>query len=61
MFLKVTRERGWKRARLTISGEEGDGGTVGTGTTGTTNTMDIILRVIGVIVVQHVCDVANIF
>lgn len=49
------------RVILTISGKEGNGGTVRSGTAGTTNTMDIILRVIGVIVVEHMGDVAHIF
>lgn len=47
--------------QLTVSGEESNGSTVGTGTSGTTNTMDVILRVVGVVVVEHVSDVTNIF
>lgn len=45
----------------TVSGEEGNGGTLGTSTAGTTNTVDIVLRVVGVVVVEHVSDVAHIF
>jgi hypothetical protein len=46
---------------LVISSEEGDGGTHGTSTTGTTNSVNVVFRVVGVIVVQHMCDVAHIF
>lgn len=46
---------------LTISGEEGDGGSVRAGTACATDAVDVILRVVGVIVVQHVGDVANVF
>jgi hypothetical protein len=47
--------------KLTVSGEEGNGSTLGTGTSSTTNTVDIVLRVVGVIIVEHMSDVANIF
>lgn len=47
--------------KLTVSGEERNGSSVLASTAGTTNTMDIILRVVRVIVVQHMGDVANIF
>lgn len=45
----------------TVSCKEGDGGTLGTGTASTTNTMDIILRVVRVVIVQHMSNVADIF
>ena len=44
----------------TVSGKESDGGTLGTGTTSSTNTMDIILRVIWVVIVKHMSNVADI-
>lgn len=47
--------------QLTISGKEGDGSALGAGTASTTDTVDVILRVVGVVVVQHVGDVANVF
>lgn len=53
--------RGNKGEELTVSGEEGNGSAVGSSTTGTSNTMDVILRVVRVVVVQHMGDVANIF
>jgi hypothetical protein len=46
---------------LTVSGEERNGSSVLASTAGTTNTMDVILRVVRVVVVQHMGDVANIF
>lgn len=58
------RYRSGRNAKVdkhTLSSEEGDGGTLGTGTTSSTNTVDIVLRVVGVVVVQHMSDVANIF
>ena len=45
---------------LTVSSEKGNGGTLRAGTTSTTNSVDVILRVVGIIVVQHVSDIANI-
>lgn len=47
--------------RLTISGEERNGSALGASTTGPPNTMNIVLGVIGVIVVQNMSDVTNIF
>jgi hypothetical protein len=46
---------------LVISSEKGNGGTHGTSTTGTTNSVNVVFRVVGIIVVQHVSDVAHIF
>jgi len=46
---------------LTISGKQSDGSAFGTGTTGTTNAVDVVLRVVGVVVVQHMRDVADVF
>lgn len=45
---------------LTVSGEEGNGSTLLAGTTSTTNTVDVILRVVGVVIVEHMCNVAHI-
>lgn len=45
---------------LTVSGEEGDGGTRLASTTSTTNTVDVILRVVGVVIVEHMSDIAHI-
>lgn len=49
------------RVKLTVSGKESNGCASGSGTTSTTNTVDVVLRVIGVVVVEHMGDVANIF
>jgi hypothetical protein len=49
-----------EEAQLTISGEEGNGGTLLSGTSSTANAVNVILRVVGVIVVEHMGDVANI-
>ena len=46
---------------LTVSGEEGNGSTLRTGTTSSADTMDVILGVVGVIIVEHVSNVAHIF
>lgn len=45
---------------LTLSREERDGGTFGTSTTGSPNAMNIVLRVVRVVIVQHMGDVTNI-
>lgn len=47
--------------KLTVSGEERNGSSVLASTAGTTNTVDVILRVVRIVVVQHMGDVANIF
>lgn len=47
--------------QLTVSGKERNGGSVLASTAGTANTVDVVLRVVRVIVVQHMGDVANIF
>ena len=49
-----------RRRELTVSGEEGNGGTLRASTTSSANTVDVILRVIGVVIVQHVSDVAHV-
>jgi hypothetical protein len=48
------------RVRLTVSSEEGYGGTIRAGTASSANTVDVILRIVGIIVVQNMSDVANI-
>ena len=52
------RRRGGER---TVSGEEGDGSAVGAGTASSADTMDVILRVVGVVIVEHMGNVAHIF
>lgn len=47
--------------RLTVSGEESDGRSLRTSSASTTNSVNIILRIVGIVVVQHMGDVANIF
>ena len=44
----------------TLSGEQRDSSTHGSSTTSTSNTMNIVLRIIGIIVVQHMSDVFDI-
>jgi hypothetical protein len=46
---------------LTVSGEQSDGSTLAASTTGTADTMDIILRVVWIIVVEHMRDVLDVF
>jgi hypothetical protein len=46
---------------LTLSSEEGDSGTFGAGTTCTTNAVNIILRVVGIVIVQHMSNISDIF
>jgi hypothetical protein len=45
----------------TVSGKEGDGSSLLPSTTCTTNTMDIILRIVRVVIVEHMGNVSNIF
>jgi hypothetical protein len=52
------RVDGWK---LTVSGEESNGGTLGSSTASSADTMNIILRVVGIVIVEHMSNVANIF
>lgn len=47
--------------QLTISSKEGDGSSICTGTTSSTNTMNIILRIVRVVIVEHMSNVADIF
>lgn len=46
---------------LTVSGEQGNGGTLSARTAGSTNTVNIVLRIVRVVIVKHMSDVANIF
>lgn len=46
--------------RLTFSGEKRDGGTQPSCTTCSTNTVNVILRVVGVIIVEHMSNVSHI-
>lgn len=48
------------RQELTIRGEERNGRASRAGTTSTSDSVDVILRVIGVIVVQHMGNVPNV-
>lgn len=45
----------------TVSSEERDSGTLGASTTGTANTMNIVFRVVWIIIVDHMSNVAHIF
>lgn len=55
---KGEREKGLQR---TISSEQSDGRASGTSTTRPANAMDVVLRVVGVIIVDDVSDVAHVF
>ena len=46
---------------LTVSGEQCDCSSLGSCTTGTANAMDVVLRVVGIVVVQDMCDVLDVF
>ena len=46
--------------QLTLCSEKSDGGTVSASTTSSTNAVNIVLRVVGVIIVEHMGNVANI-
>lgn len=52
--------RAGRGAKLTVSGEKGDGSTLGASTTSSANSVDIILRVVGVVIVQDVSNVSHI-
>lgn len=60
MLAKEKPSRIERNFQLTVSGEERDSRSIGTSSASTANTVNIILRVVGVVVVQHMCDVANI-
>lgn len=51
---------GQVQVTLTVSGEESNGSTLRTGTTSSADTMDVILGVVGVVIVEHVSNVAHI-
>ena len=53
--------RGNKDSQLTVSSKERDGSTLGTGTTSSANTMDVVLRVVRVVIVEHVGDILDVF
>ena len=44
----------------TVSGKESNRSSLGASTTSTTNTMDIILRVVRVVIVEHMGNVSDI-
>lgn len=46
--------------QLTLCREEGDGGSLRTGTTGSPNAMDVVLRIVRIVVVQHMGNVTDI-
>ena len=46
---------------LTVRSEECDRGSVRAGTASTTNSVDVVLRVVGIVIVEHVSDVAHVF
>jgi len=45
---------------LTVSCEKGDGRPLGTGATSSPNAVDVVLRVIGIVIVEHMSDVAHV-
>ena len=49
-----------KDSQLTVSSKERDGSTLGTGTTSSANTVDIVLRVVRVVIIDHMRDIAHI-
>lgn len=53
--------RAWIARKLTVSGEEGNGGTLGTRTTSSANTVNVVFRVVGVVIIQDMSNVTNIF
>jgi hypothetical protein len=44
-----------------VSGEEGDGCAFGAGTASSADAVDVVLRVVGVVIVEHMSNVAHIF
>jgi hypothetical protein len=51
----------WELGNHTVSCEKSNGSTICTCTASSANTMDIILRVVGVVIVKHMTNVADIF
>ena len=49
------------KEQLTISSKKSDGSSICTGTTSSTNTMNIILRIVRVVIVEHMSNIADIF
>lgn len=52
--------RGRTRRKLTLSGEKGDGGALLASTACSADAMNIILRIVGIVIVQHVSNVSHI-
>ena len=49
------------RIKLTVSCEEGDGSTLGPCSTSSAYAVNIVLRVIRIVIIEHMSDVADIF
>ena len=47
--------------KLTLSGEESDGGALTSSAASTANAMDVVLRVVRVIIVEHMSNVLDVF
>lgn len=58
--LACYKGKGLIRKELTVSGKERNGRSLCTGTASTTNTVNIVLRVVGVVIVNHMSDITNI-
>ena len=50
-----------EKKKLTVSGEEGDCCSGGTGAASSANAMHVVFGVIGIVIVQHMSDIANVF
>lgn len=64
IWKSVSEERAGRLGRaemqLTVSGEERNGCAVSAGTARSADTMDVILRVVGVVIVEHMSNIAHI-
>jgi hypothetical protein len=54
-------EKRREKETLTICGEEGNGGANSSCTTGPANTVNIVLRIVWIVIVDHMRNIANIF
>lgn len=49
-----------RQGRLTVSSEECDSSTLGACTAGTANAVDVVLRIIWIVIVEHMGNVAHV-
>jgi hypothetical protein len=56
----LAKVRGYEIAQLTVGGEESDSGTLAASTSCSANAVNIVLRIVGIVVVQNVSDISNI-